>query len=110
MRLLHISRFFHPHIGGTETFIASLIAATASCGVESRVLATSRRQRPGGPQPRVPVSRVAAIGPDFLPKPIGGWAAIYRAFAWADIVHLHDIRFLLETSVLARALSGKPLI
>lgn len=100
LRVVHTSRFYHPRVGGTENFIAALADALEEHGVSSRVLCTTRHRSVAGPAPRIPVTAIPVAGPDRLPKPVGGFLKIWRAVRSADIVHVHDIRFLLETTAL----------
>jgi glycosyltransferase involved in cell wall biosynthesis len=94
LRVLHVSRFFHPKIGGTENHIADLASALESYGIESTVLAT-RRHTVGEPSPQVPVERVAAIGPDWFPFPVD-IRGVRELIRGSDVVHVHDLRFALE--------------
>ena len=93
MRVLHVSRFFPPHMGGTERFVASLAAALAARGVESEVVVTDRSRVGPGPVPPVPIVEMPVVGPERFPIIVGGWSLLDRAVRDADIVHLHDIRF-----------------
>jgi len=110
MRVLHVARFVHPHVGGTETFIAGLVDALAAEGVESRLLTADRYRTAAGPAPHAGVTAVPVVGPDRFPKPIGGFGRIGRAIAGADVVHVHDIRFLFETAFAVCRLQDKPLV
>lgn len=93
MRVVHVTRFFHPHVGGTENFIAALAAALEPLGVESSVLCTSRYADEAGPAPALPVTRIRTLGPDIAPIwPLSRGRA--AALGDADIVHLHDVRLL----------------
>jgi alpha-1,3-mannosyltransferase len=108
--VLHVSRFFHPHVGGTENFIAALAAATDDRGVRSSVLTSRRYAGDLGPAPAVAVTRVPVFGPDAFPIPRGGLGEIAEAVAAADIVHVHDLRFLLEAVVALAKRHRKPLV
>jgi alpha-1,3-mannosyltransferase len=110
VRVLHIARFFHPHIGGTEGFIAALTGALTAEGVCSRVIVADRYRKVSGPEPLIPVIPVSVVGPDRFPKPIGGFKAITREFKAADVIHLHDMRFLFETSFLLGRSLHKPVV
>ena len=110
MRVLHVARFVHPHIGGTEGFIAALSGALEREGVTSRALVTARHRDYPGPASRIPVVTVPVVGPDRFPKPAGGYGRILRAFRGADVVHLHDLRFLFETSMILRTTLRKPVV
>jgi glycosyltransferase involved in cell wall biosynthesis len=102
MNVTHVSRYFHPWQGGTEQAIASLTRELAPLGVDSRVLVTDRRRNGPGPDPHVPVVAVPAVGPERFPVPRGGFGSVVRELQAPDIVHLHDVRFLFETTALVR--------
>lgn len=110
MRVLHISRHYHPAVGGTENVIAGLAKAHAALGIESTVLVTDRRRTGPGPAPLVPVIEVPVVGSDRFPIPRGGFRAVLRAFRDADVIHLHDVRFLFETSLVLAWLLRRPLL
>jgi alpha-1,3-mannosyltransferase len=102
MNVTHVSRYFHPWQGGTEQAIASLARELTPLGVTSRVLVTRRRRDGPGPDPQVPVVAVPAAGPDRFPVPRGDLATVVRELRAPDIVHIHDVRFLFETTALVR--------
>jgi alpha-1,3-mannosyltransferase len=108
MRVLHVSRFFHPRIGGTENHIADLTSALAAHGVTSTVL-TTRRYAEGEPRPMVAVHRAASVGPDWFPIPIDvrGIRDLVRR---SDLVHVHDLRFALEPVTAFALAAGVPLL
>jgi N-acetylglucosaminyldiphosphoundecaprenol N-acetyl-beta-D-mannosaminyltransferase len=110
MRVLHVSRYFHPAVGGTENVIAGLAAALTAHDIESQVLTTTRRSDERGPAPRVPVVRVPVVGPDRFPIPAGRLRHVLRSFADADVVHVHDVRFLFEVAQLLTRVLGRPLV
>jgi alpha-1,3-mannosyltransferase len=110
VRVVHTVRFYHPRVGGTENFIAALADALAPHGVSSRVVCTTRHRSVSGPAPRIPVTAIPVAGPDRLPKPIGGFGRLYRELRSADLIHVHDIRFLLETSAVLSRLARKPVV
>ena len=109
MRVLHVSRYFHPHVGGTENVIAGLVEGLASMGIESTVVVARRRRHEGGRPPGLPSSRYRSLAPRGSPSQ-RGIGQLVRAVRAADVIHLHDVRFLFETmQVLACALD-RPLI
>lgn len=110
IRVLHVSRFYHPHLGGTENFIAQLAAAVAPYDIESSVLASERHTDEDGPAPSIPVNRLPAIGPERLPIPYRGLHVATRLLRSTDIVHAHDLRFLFELSATVTALQRLPLV
>lgn len=110
IRVLHVSRFFHPHVGGTENFIAQLAEALAPYGVRSTVLASERHVDENGPAPAIPVERLPAIGPDRAPIPYARLGRATKLLGSADIVHAHDLRFLFELAASVTALRHVPLV
>jgi alpha-1,3-mannosyltransferase len=107
--VLHVSRFFHPHVGGTENFVADLASATRDHGVRSSVLASRRYADDQGPPPAVPVHRLPVVGFDAMPLPVGGFGQVASLVGAADVVHVHDLRFLLEPVVALAKLRRTPL-
>lgn len=110
VRILHVSRNYHPYVGGTENVMASLVGALSQRGVTSRVVVTDRRRGAPGPAPAVDVLAVPAVGPDRFPLPVGRLGAVARAVRWADVVHLHDLRFLFETIRLTSWATRTPMV
>jgi alpha-1,3-mannosyltransferase len=108
--VLHVSRFFHPHVGGTENFVAALAAATRDYGVRSTVLASRRYADDRGPLPEVPVHRIPVVGVDAMPLPVGGLGEVATLVGAADVVHVHDLRFLLEPVVALAKFRRTPLV
>jgi len=105
-------------MGGVERYVEDLGAAQAAAGTEVRVLTLDRDLVAGTPGrlPRdvshrgIEVRRVPGVGNQRKQFPIGGFAEIARTYRWADVVHHHDPRFLFETSLAMRLLTGTPLI
>jgi glycosyltransferase involved in cell wall biosynthesis len=113
VRALHIVRRYGPLVGGTERYVHDLAAAQANAGYDVTVLTLDRdvmgidarrfpaRETVDG----VSICRVPGVGtsrsaiclrPDIVAKQIRS----------ADVVHLHDLRFLVGTvAVLCRASS-----
>ena len=102
MRVVHVARYFHPHRGGTEQVIASLARELAAEGVESTVVVSDLDRSGTGPTPEVPVVEVPVVGPARFPIPRGRLGEVVRILRGADIVHLHDVRFLFEATALVR--------
>ncbi len=101
LRVVHISRFFHPHVGGTENHIADLATFLAGAGIESLVISTDRRTTVEGPAAQVPVLRIPVVGPDTAPIPRARLAHALAVAREADVVHAHDLRFGVELAALA---------
>jgi alpha-1,3-mannosyltransferase len=107
-RVLHLSRNFHPFLGGTERYIAGLARHTGRLGVESAVLCSNRHRHGAGPLPEVPVVRVATLGPDRM-HVLGIVSSEVRDLvAWADVLHFHDLRFGLDLLARMRAARAVP--
>lgn len=110
VRVLHVSRFYHPHVGGTENFIAQLADAVAPYGIRSSVLASDGHADEDGPAPKIPVERLPVVGPERAPVPYRGLGHATRLLGSADIVHAHDLRFLFELSSAVTARKHVPLV
>lgn len=110
LRVLHVSRFFHPHVGGTENFIAQLASGVAELGVESAVLASDRGAKWEGPAPAIPVHRLPVVGPDWFPMPYSRLRAALRLVRAVDVVHVHDLRFMLELVTAFASRAQVPLV
>lgn len=110
MRVLHVARFFHPAVGGTENVIAHLADALGREGIESAVLVSDRRRDEHGPPPRVPVLVVPVVGSNRFPLPVGRLRQVVRAIREADVIHVHDVRFLFEVARLLAWVLRRPLI
>jgi glycosyltransferase involved in cell wall biosynthesis len=108
--VLHLSRFYHPHVGGTENVVAQMAEAVAQHGVSSRVLTSKRYSDDDGPMPRVPVERLPVVGPDRILVPYGGLGRAVALARSADILHVHDLRFMFEFAIAASRLQGIPLV
>jgi alpha-1,3-mannosyltransferase len=117
LRVLHVVRRFWPFVGGIERYVHDLAAAQVAAGRDVRVLTVDRDV--GGVEPgRLPksgsvdgviVERMAGVGskrtaiglrPDRLA----------RAVRWADVVHVHDLRFLFGTALVSARVAGSPVL
>jgi alpha-1,3-mannosyltransferase len=96
IRVLHVSRNFHPHAGGTEEFIASLARHTRGLGIESSVLCTDRHPDGTAPPPEIPVLRVPTVGTDRLQLTRHVTPRVRERLQAADVLHFHDLRFGLD--------------
>jgi alpha-1,3-mannosyltransferase len=108
IRVVHLSRNYHPVIGGTENFIASLARHVEPLGVESTVVCSTRRSGGAGPLPEVSVLRVPSIGPDRMQVVRHVSAHLRAVIASADVLHFHDLRFGLDLLGRIRAMRGQP--
>jgi glycosyltransferase involved in cell wall biosynthesis len=92
-RVLHLSRYAHPFVGGTENFVGGLVRHTAHLGVESAILCSTRRSGDEGPHPEAPVVRVGTFGPDRFQVVRHANRDVRALVRWADVLHFHDLRF-----------------
>jgi len=106
MNILHITRAFSPLVEGVGQYIYELSRRLIERGDACRVLMPdrstcmpsrrfSRRETIGG----IEVHRIPAWGnrrktiPLFVPLGV---------FRWADVVHMHDVRFFFETALVLK--------
>ncbi|HKG23512.1 MAG TPA: glycosyltransferase family 4 protein [Blastocatellia bacterium] len=107
-RVLIVSHYMPPHIGGIELVAESLFKSYIASGFEVRWIAS---RAPGDAEPvEGPRIRVACwnwleerLG---VPWPVWGWRG-YRELArlveWADVIHVHDCLYLGSVFALAFA-------
>lgn len=103
LNVLHISRSFYPFIGGTEKHIYEISKRLINKNINCRVLTLNyyihdRNQKliNNDKIEGIEVFRIPAFG--YYKKPIPLKIPI-NLFKWADIVHIHDIRFLYEATL-----------
>jgi alpha-1,3-mannosyltransferase len=99
--ILHTSRRFYPGIGGVETHIREIASHLSKKGIKNSVLTLNydildpKIKFPNnetlGP---VSIYRIPGIGPNKKKIPL---KLPLRHFEQADIIHVHDLRFLFET-------------
>ncbi|HEV7754503.1 MAG TPA: glycosyltransferase family 4 protein [Mycobacteriales bacterium] len=103
MRILLISHFYPPHIGGIETVVRQQAVSLGKSGHDVAVVAfAGDGERPGSTaESGVTVSRVRAwncLERRFgIPQPLGGlslYTTLRRRVAGADVVHLNDVFYL----------------
>lgn len=105
MKVLHISRRFHPLTGGTERHVAEITRRLSARGVDSRVLTLKRDVLGRGVLPdtgrhgAVEIHRVPHIGGHKKPLPL---KIPLSLFQWADVVHSHDPRLFYETTLVLK--------
>lgn len=110
MKILHISRRFSPFHGGTESYIYEITKRLNKRGFENRVLCMDRdiiRENPeilAGHEVMegIEVFRIKTFRGFRKPIPLERPDLLIEHFRWADIVHIHDIRFLFETSLVLK--------
>jgi alpha-1,3-mannosyltransferase len=114
--VLHICRRYRPFVGGTEKVVRDLAVAQAQAGRQVTVLTLDRDLF--GPTRGLP-GRETLDGIEVVRVP--GWGTpqvaitfrpdrIWREIARHDVVHLHDLRFALATSVIGAAVARRPRI
>jgi alpha-1,3-mannosyltransferase len=108
IRVVHLSRNYHPVIGGTENFIASLARHVEPLGVKSAVVCSTRRTAGEGPLPELPVLRVPSIGPNRMQVVRHVSAHLRAIIASADVLHFHDLRFGLDLLGRIKVMRGQP--
>ena len=112
MRVLHIGKYFAPHVGGMERFLEDLIRAQRRAGTESFALVHDSAIPSSGEDPewlrRVPVAATVAfapLAPNFVRE-------LDRAMIdWKpDYLHLHLPNISAFTLLLSRRARGIPWI
>ncbi len=117
LAIVHVVRRYAPLLGGTETYVRDLAEAQARQGHRVTVLTLdhdvtgvdrgrlpSREERAGVRVVRVPASERG--GSRITSRP---WRLV-REVTRADVVHIHDIRFMTGTTCLAARLRGRRVI
>jgi len=106
MKILHISRQFYPCIGGVEKYIYEISKRLVKKGIKCRVLTLNynifekkekffRYEEMDG----IEIYRIPGFGYYKKPIPLNFPLKLFR---WADIIHIHDLRFLYETTLLLK--------
>lgn len=117
LRILHLCRRYAPFVGGTERYVRDLASAQAALGRSVTVL-TLDRDVIGGSGERlaarevmdgVRIRRVPGLGSRRTGFPLRP-DVILREIRDHDVVHLHDIRFVVGFTVLAARLARRPLL
>lgn len=112
--VLHICRRYRPFPGGVEKYVHDLAFAQAAAGREVTVLTLDRDV--AGPTRGLP-HRETMDGLEVVRVPGRGTPQvaftyrpdrIWREIARHDVVHLHDLRFALASSVVGAALARRP--
>lgn len=112
MRVLHITRQFHPSMAGVERYTLDLCRHLIARGVDTGVVTLDRCfHRPGRLPSRsivdgVPVTRIPFIAYRrlFLAP------TVLRHLPGYDLLHVHNLDFFSEYLLLTRALHRKPVI
>jgi D-inositol-3-phosphate glycosyltransferase len=118
MRVLVVSTYFPPHVGGVEV-VAERQARVLSRAGHDVVVATSRwdpaqpahEVRDGYQVHRLPANNTIErrLG---IPYPVigpGHWRALRRLTRWSDVVHLHDVLYQPpQAAAVLAVLAGRP--
>lgn len=119
IRVLIVSAYFPPHVGGVEVVAAQQAAVLTAAGHEVVVVTTrsepelpARQEIDGYTVVRLPASNVLERRAR-IPYPMIGLAfgrPLWQLIRWSDVVHLHDVLYQPSqlAAVLAR-LASKPL-
>ena len=99
MRVLLVSSFVLPHVGGVEQFVATIRDLLEQPGCEVRVLAC---RRPGEDTTADAVVPTRFIGPIGWPLPIGGLRTLSRGVGRADAVVANEALHLADRAGRAR--------
>lgn len=117
-RVLLVSHYFPPHLGGIENVVAEQARHLAAAGAEVVVLTTGR---PGGIERLADGVRVLRV-PAWdglqeragIPFPVPGprlLTSAVRWARWADVIHVHDGAYLTSWAAgLASVLTGTPMV
>jgi glycosyltransferase involved in cell wall biosynthesis len=91
-RVLLVASFVRPHPGGVEDFVDSARALLEERGLKTRVLAC---RLPGSDTTADVVVPTRFVGSSSWPLPLGGWRALRREVAAADLVVANNARHVL---------------
>lgn len=113
MKIVHVSRQYHPGVGGLESFTRNLCEQQAKAGHQVRMITLDRIfDGDGGTLPAheevggVEVIRVPFRGGRRYPLAPG----ILRHIGDGDIVHVHAVDFFVDYLAATRAFHGKPMV
>jgi alpha-1,3-mannosyltransferase len=118
LRVLHITKRFWPLPGGVERYVLDLGAQQARAGHRVRVLTIDHDILSPGSD-RLPAHDAHAGLEIFRVKAVGNSRKQLLAerpdrvlgfLRWADVIHHHEPRFLLETTVFARVVLRTPIV
>jgi alpha-1,3-mannosyltransferase len=114
LRVVHVVRRYAPLIGGTETYVRDLAEAQASRGhrvtvvtLDHDVTGVFRGRLPALEEARgVRIVRLPGLGARRFALTSRPWRLIHEV-SEANIVHVHDIRFMTGTICLTARLRGR---
>lgn len=114
MKILHICRRFYPCAGGTENYIYEISKNLIQDGIECRILTLDydffnkkRKFKKYEILDGIEIFRIPAAGHYKKPIPL---RLPFFLFKWADIIHIHDVRFLYETVLLFKKVFGYKIV
>jgi len=119
VRILFVSHYALPHLGGIESVVDALAAELAGRGHRvAHVASDSLRGEDGraeAPKPGYEIARLRALNvaerrlgvpyPVFSPR---GWRALEREVAHADVVHAHGLLYMSSVAALLGARARRP--
>lgn len=94
VKVLHIGKFYHPHVGGIETFTRDLLRASVGCGVDTLALVHAHGEIRAGKETdgRVAVWRAPTFG-SLLYAPVSPAFPLWLSRAIEkfrpDLLHIH---------------------
>jgi len=101
MNILHITRRFYPGIGGVETYIKDiseeLIKQDINCSVLTinyDIFNKKKKFKAYENLNGIDIFRIRSFGSYKKPIPL---KIPFRILKWADVIHIHDVRFLFES-------------
>jgi GT2 family glycosyltransferase/glycosyltransferase involved in cell wall biosynthesis len=117
LRVLHVVRRYSPMLGGTETYVRDLSEAQVRAGRRVVVLTLDHdvtgvmtgRLPPTDRIEGVRVMRLRGIGARRFAIVSRPWQ-LMREVGRADVIHIHDIRFMTGTTCLTARLRGRRVI
>ncbi len=107
MNVLHITRRFYPFVGGVEKYIYEISKRLVKRGIDCRVLTLNydlfnkkKKLNQYGEIEGIKIFRIPGFGHYKKPVPLKIPLCLFK---WADIVHIHDLRFLYETTLFLKS-------
>lgn len=117
LRIAHVVRRFDPLVGGTERYVSDLAVSQVGRGHRVVVVTLDRdvsgtfpgRLPPDGEVGGVRIVRLPGLGNQRVALCLRPDLAA-RHLRWADVVHLHDLRFLFGFAVAVTRLRGRRVV
>lgn len=113
LRVVHVTRQFHPNRGGLEDFVANLGREQVRVGHDVEVVTCDRlftdpgrTLPPEGELDGMSITRIPFRGSSRYPLAPG----VLRRIGHADIVHVHAVDFFYDYLAWTRPLHGRPLV